>query len=153
MNDGLGRIVRVCGRRHWERRVEAAGLVGESDNCVHDASRQRRRRRIDCIPFRGGCSGSPGSRCRRCPATARRSCCRRSRGSPGHGPQSVVGLVSPAIAQHGVAASTSVWSVLTVPLLSTGEGSTVAGYGLGGGTRWSEALEDLGDSISTRVRL
>lgn len=37
-----------------------------------------------------------------------------------------------------------------MPLLSTGEGSTVAGYGLGGGTRWSEcAPDDLGESIST----
>jgi hypothetical protein len=45
---------------------------------------------------------------------------------------------------HGAAAlGTSVWSVALVPLLSTGEGSTVAGYGLGGGTRWSEwAPED-----------
>jgi hypothetical protein len=33
---------------------------------------------------------------------------------------------------------TSVWSVFCVPLLSTGDGSTVAGYGLGGGCRWSE---------------
>lgn len=35
------------------------------------------------------------------------------------------------------------WSVWLVPLLSTGEGSTVAGYGLGGGCKWSEVLEDL----------
>lgn len=149
VNDGLGRIVGVCARPHWKRRVESPGLVGKSDNCVHHASRPR----IECIPSRGGCSGSPGSRCRRCPATAPRSCCRRSRGSLAHRPRSVVGLVSPAIAQRRVAASTSVWSVLTVPLLSTGEGSTVAGYGLGGGTRWSDVLEDLGDSISTRVRI
>jgi hypothetical protein len=39
--------------------------------------------------------------------------------------------------------SISVWSVALVPLLSTGDGSTVAGYGLGGGTRWSECVEDL----------
>lgn len=51
--------------------------------------------------------------------------------------------------QCASSARTSVWSVLQVPLLSTGEGSTVAGYGLGGGTRWSEVLEDLGESIST----
>lgn len=53
-------------------------------------------------------------------------------------------------AQRADTARTSVWSVLQVPLLSTGEGSTVAGYGLGGGTRWSDVLEDLGESISTR---
>lgn len=44
---------------------------------------------------------------------------------------------------------TSVWSVALVPLLSTGEGSTVAGYGLGGGSRWS-APDDLGGPISTQ---
>jgi hypothetical protein len=60
---------------------------------------------------------------------------------------SICGGVSPAQLQCTIAASTSVWSVLQVPLLSTGEGSTVAGYGLGG-ARWSEVLEDLGDSIS-----
>lgn len=43
---------------------------------------------------------------------------------------------------------TSVWSVWTVPLLSTGEGSTVAGYGLGGGCRWSDVCaEDLGKAM------
>jgi hypothetical protein len=44
---------------------------------------------------------------------------------------------------------TSVWSVAFVPLLSTGEGSTCVGYGLGGGSRWSEvAPEDLEGAIS-----
>lgn len=47
-----------------------------------------------------------------------------------------------------VTSRTSVWSVWLVPLLSTGEGSTVAGYGLGGGWRCSEACpEDLGESM------
>jgi hypothetical protein len=33
-------------------------------------------------------------------------------------------------------------------LESTGDGSTVAGYGLGGGRRWSDVVpDDLGDSI------
>jgi hypothetical protein len=49
------------------------------------------------------------------------------------------------------AGPTSVWSVLQVPLLSTGDGSTVAGYGLGG-ARWSEVFEDLGESISMHPR-
>ena len=55
---------------------------------------------------------------------------------------------------------TSVWSVWTVPLLSTGEGSTVAGYGLGGGGRggggrawnllektWANVPGELGESV------
>lgn len=46
---------------------------------------------------------------------------------------------------------TSVWSVWAVPLLSTGEGSTVAGYGLGG-CRWSEVFEDLEESIRSLER-
>jgi hypothetical protein len=58
----------------------------------------------------------------------------------------------PRAVQCSSAGSTSVWSVLQVPLLSTGDGSTVAGYGLGG-ARWSEVFEDLGESISRRPRV
>jgi len=62
---------------------------------------------------------------------------------------SICGGVSPACSPWSSTIwSTSVWSVWVVPLLSTGDGSTVAGYGLGGGCRWSEACpEDLGESM------
>lgn len=43
--------------------------------------------------------------------------------------------VSAAQSAQGTAQHTSVWSVAFVPLLSTGEGSTCVGYGLGGGSR------------------
>lgn len=50
-------------------------------------------------------------------------------------------------ARSGGTAPAACTSVPLVPLLSTGEGSTVEGYGLGGGCRWS-AFEDLAVSVS-----